>query len=173
MSTKRNFKFLKEERINELKKTKLKKRSKAKVRWAVNAYTEWRDARLGNGPFDQQIADANLNEMSKLNVVNLEYSLCRFVPEVTKSKGDGPYPGKALYQLIVVIQKFLQLNKMNWKLIHGSEFEELRVVLDNIMKECCADNIGNVKKQADLISYEYEETMWQKGILGEDMPQKL
>ena len=173
MSTKRNFKFLTEERINELKKIKLKKRSEAKVKWAVNAYTEWRDARLGNGPFDQNICDANLNDLSKINVTNLEYSLCRFVPEVSKSRGDGPYPGKTLYQMIVAIQKFLQLNKYNWKLIHGQQFEELRVVLDNVMKERCADNVGNVKRQADLISYEYEERMWQKGILGEDTPQKL
>ena len=41
------------------------------------------------------------------------------------------------------------------------------------MKERCADNIGNVRKQADLISYEYEEKMWCKGILGEDSPDKL
>ena len=116
VSTKRNFKFLTEERINELKKIKLKKRSEAKVKWAVNAYTEWRDARLGNGPFDQNICDANLNDLSKINVTNLEYSLCRFVPEVSKSRGDGPYPGKTLYQMIVAIQKFLQLNKCNWEI---------------------------------------------------------
>ena len=104
MSTNRNFKFLTEERINELKKIKLKKRSEAKVRWAVNAYTEWRDARLGNGPFDQKISDANLNDLSKMNCENFEYSMCRFIPEVTKSKGDGPYPGKTLYQMVVAIQ---------------------------------------------------------------------
>ena len=40
MGKKRNFKFLLEEKINELKKIKLKKRSEAKVKWAVNAYNE-------------------------------------------------------------------------------------------------------------------------------------
>ena len=85
--------------------------------------------------------------------------MCRFIPEVTKTKGDGPYPGKTLYQMVVAIEKFLQLNKFKWKLIHSEEFEELKNVLDNVMKEQCSDNVGNVKKQADLISYEYEETM--------------
>ena len=74
--------------------------------------------------------------------------------------------------MIVVIQKFLQINKIKWKLIHGNEFEDLRIVLDNVMKEHCANNVGMLKKQSDLISYEYEE-MWQKGILGEDTPDKL
>ena len=65
------------------------------------------------------------------------------------------------------------MNKFKWKLIHSDQFEDLKTVLDNVMKERCAENIGNVKRQADLISYEYEETMWQRGILGEDTPDKL
>ena len=69
---------------------------------------------------------------------------------------------------VVVIQKFL----LEWKLIHGIEFNDLKIVLDNVMKERCADDIGTTKKQADVISYEYEEEKWQKGIFGEDTPNK-
>ena len=173
VSTKRSFKFLSEERISELKKIKLKKRSEAKVKWAVNAYCDWRESRLQNGQYDINIVNADLNNLVTISKQNLEYSLCRFVPEVTKSRGDGDYPGKTLYQMIVAIQKFLQLNKLRWKLIHGDSFEDLRIVLDNVMKERCSQNIGAVKKQADLISFEYEEVMWQKNILGEDSPNKL
>ena len=57
--------------------------------------------------------------------------------------------------------------------MHGLEFDELRTVLDNVMKERCQDGMGLVKKQADLISYEYEENMWNAGVLGEDSPDKL
>ena len=53
------------------------------------------------------------------------------------------------------------------------EFQNLRTVLDNVMKERHSENVGNVKKQAELINYEYEEKMWQSGILGEDSPDKL
>ena len=169
----RSFKFLTEERIAELRKIKMKKRSENKVKWAVNAYCEWRISRLESVQFDQSIFDCDLRNLVGITKENLEYSLCRFVPEVTKSKGDGPYPGKTLYQLIVAIQKFVHLNQIKWRLIHGEHFEDLRNVLDNVMKERCADNIGMVRKQADIISYEYEEAMWQKGILGEDGPDKL
>ena len=34
-------------------------------------------------------------------------------------------------------------------------------------------NIGVVKRQAQVISYEAEELLWQKGILGEEAPEKL
>ena len=98
--------------------------------------------------------------------------MCCFVPEVTKSKGNGPYPGKTLYQMIVAIQNFLEINKIKWRLIHGTEFDELKTVLDNIMKECCTENVGTTQKQADPISYEFEENMWSKNILGEDTPDK-
>ena len=173
VSTKRKFKFLTPERIEELRKIKLKKRSERKVKWAVNAYNEWRTARLETVEYDQDIFDCDLGDLSRVTESNLEHSLCHFVPEVTKSKGEGPYPGKTLYQLIVAIQKYLEINRIKWKLIHGDRFTDLRTVLDNVMKERCAENVGNIKKQADIISYEYEERMWQEGVLGEDSPDKL
>ena len=149
VSRKRSFKFLSEEKINELKKVKLKKRSEAKVRWAVNCYSDWREARLTNEQFDQNIFDANLLDLTDVTKQNIEYSMCRFIPEVTKSRGDGEYPGKTLYQMVVAIQKFLQINKLKWKLIHGLEFDDLKTVLDNVMKQRCADGVGANKKQAD------------------------
>ena len=97
VSRKRSFKFLSDERIAELKRIKLKKRSEAKVKWAVNAFKEWCVARLEND-FDQIIFDVDLDDVEKIDKIKLEYVLCRFVPEVTKSKGEGPYPGKTLYQ---------------------------------------------------------------------------
>ena len=151
----------------------MKKRSEAKVKWAVNCFNEWHNARLGFGEVDEIILNTDLNDVDKLMKENLEYCLIRFVPEVTKTKGDGEYPGKTLYQMIVAIQKFLEINKLRWKLIHGNEFHDLRTVLDNVMKQRCADNVGNVRKQADIISYEYEEKMWNSSVLGEDTPDKL
>ena len=41
------------------------------------------------------------------------------------------------------------------------------------MQERAKLNIGMVPKQAELISYEFEEKMWGKGILGEDKPETL
>ena len=58
------------------------------------------------------------------------------------------------------IQKHLTVNKINWKLVHGGKFNDLRTVLYNIMKEGTAQNIGVSTKRADLITYEMEEKMW-------------
>ena len=139
----------------------------------MNAYNEWHQARIDSSNYENFIVESDLNDLGSLQKKQFKSSLCCFVPEVTKSKGDGPYPGKTLYQMIVAIQKFLEINKIKWRLIHGSEFDELKTVLDNVMKEHCAENVGTIRKQADIISYEFEENMWSKNILGEDTPDKL
>ena len=34
-------------------------------------------------------------------------------------------------------------------------------------------NIGMTKKQAEVITYEHENLLWVRGVLGEDTPDKL
>ena len=133
----------------------LKKRTFSKMSWGVNAYNEWRKVRLER-EYNACIFNANLEDLENLNKIELEEALCHFIPEVTKSKGDGEYPGKTLYEMIVSIQKYLNVNKLNWKLVVGPDFNNLRVVLDNVMKQRTAKNIGTVPKQANVITYEFE-----------------
>ena len=169
----RKFTVTSEERIAELKRQKLKKRTEAKMNWGVTAYNEWRDSRLLNYNYDFGIYYADLNNLKDLNKENFVHAMCRFVPEVTRKKGEGPYPGRTLYQLVISIQKYLHVNKIHWKILEGVEFEDLRTVLDNVMRERTEANVGTVRRQADLITYEYENELWEKGFLGEDEPDKL
>ena len=158
----------------ELKTVQLKKRTEYKMMWGVRAFNEWRTNRLNDiVNFDNKIFEANLNDIANLSKENLEYALCRFIPEVRKLKTGDDYPGKTLYEMIVSIQKFVNLNGKKWKLVEGPDFVELRNVLDNVMKERALKNIGMVKKQACIISMEVESKLWQQGILGEDSPDKL
>ena len=171
--SKRKFSFKSEARIAELQQIRLKKKTEAKVNWAVTAYNDWRNERLHNFNYDVGIYYADLNTLETLEKSNLEHALCRFIPEVTRVKGDGPYPGKMLYQMIVAIQKYLNINKINWKLVDGNDFHDLHVVLDNVMQERTALNIGVTKKQVQVISYETEQDLWNRVFLGEDTPDKL
>ena len=173
MSRKQKYSFTTTECKEELKKIKLKKNSESKIKWAVNAYTDWCNQRLLTYNFDVGIYEANLEELPSLTKENFQHALCHFIPEVTKVKGEGPYPGKTLYQMVVALQKYLQINKMFWKLVDGQEFYDLHNVLDNVMQERTAMNIGVVKKQAAIISYEMENFLWEHGFLGEDEPDKL
>ena len=169
----RTFHKVTRSRLADLKIKKLKKRSETKMWWGVRAYQEWRLNRLNDiGTYDENIFNANLDDLKSVTKVNLVKSLCRFIVEVKKVSGEE-YPGKTLYQLAISIQKYLHEKGLKWKLIDESEFEEFHTVLDNIMKERAQQGIGNVKKQANLISMNFEEELWGKGILGEDSPEKL
>ena len=164
-----------DDQVEELKKLKLKKRTEAKMNWGIRAYNDWREQRLVNFKYDVGIFYADLKDLESLTKENFQHNMCRFIPEVTKSHGNGPYPGKTLYQLVIAIQKYLNINKIGWKLVDlkSNEFEELRNVLDNVMKERTKNNVGTVKKQTDIISLEYEEQLWERGVLDEDTLSKL
>ena len=116
---------------------------------------------------------ADLDDLPNLKLENFRHAMCFFIPEVTKSKGEGLYPGKTLYQMCMAIQKYLNVNKIPWKVVEGPEFEDVKTVLDNVMKERTALNIGVKKRQAGFIPYEFEDKMWQKGVLGENCPDRL
>ena len=171
--SKRKFDFTTEDRIEKLKQIKLKKSCESKVDWAVTAYIDWRNERLETYRYDPAIYFADITNLDTLEMVNFNHALCRFVPEVKRKRGEGLFPGATLYQLIVALQKFLTINKIRWKLMELPEFEDMRTVLDNVMQERTAANIGVVKRQAGIISYEYEDALWTKGVLGEDKPDKL
>ena len=174
-SVSRKYHTISESQIMKLKQETMKKRSETKMMWAVRAYNDWRSNRLSDAiNFDVSILEANLNDLPTLTKERLEYAMCRFIPEVRKIKNGDDYPGRTLYEMCVAIQKYVNIRgKKNWKIVDGPDFTELRVVLDNVMKERALRNIGMVKKQAGFIPYGFENTLWEKGLLGEDSPDKL
>ena len=123
MSKKRKFNFASEDRIADLKQIKLKKKSEAKIDWAVNCYIEWRAERLDKFQYDPAIYFADLSNLETIEKANLSHALCRFIPEVTKKRGEEAYPGATLCQMIVAIQRFLVVNKIKLKLSDDPEFD--------------------------------------------------
>ena len=95
-----------------------------------------------------------------------------FLPEVNKISGEL-FPGKTLYQLVVSIQKHLNINCILWKIIDNSEFIDIHTALDNVMKEHTELGLGTDTKQADLITPTIEEDLWSRHFLGSDTPLKL
>ena len=130
----------------------MKKKSEAKLNWAVTAYVEWRNERLRSFRYDPGIYFADIMQLDSLEKSNLSHALCHFIPEVTQVRGEGLYPGKALYQMVVALQKYLNVNKIYWQIIEGVEFSDVRIVLDNVMKERAALNVGIIKKQGSVIT---------------------
>ena len=173
VSNARKFNYMSDAKIQQLKIASLKRRTEAKMNWGVKAFNEWREDRLRNFNYNVGIYYADLNDLPNLQIDNFKHAMCYFIAEVTKSKGDGPYPGQTLYQMCTSIQKYLNHNKIPWKIIEGPEFVDVKTVLDNVMKERTALNIGVNRKKANVITYEFEQKLWEDGVLGEDCPDRL
>ena len=125
--------------------------------WGLRAFKEWRSCKLSNqGTYDILIDEANLDNLPELRKDVFIYAISRFIPEVVKVKDGSDYPGKTLYEMVVSIQRYLNENGVNWKILDDTEFKEVRTVLDNVMKERASRNIGMVRKQAEYIPFDYE-----------------
>ena len=174
MSNFRRFKQISDDKLKSLKEKQLRRRTYAKVKWAVHAYCDWRNEHLKDPlTYDYRIYQSDLSKVEKLNAKSFEYAMCKFIAEVTKQKDGSDYPGHTLYEMCVAIQKHLTHNGLNWKLIKSDQFSELHTVLDNVMKERASDNIGLVKKQESYIPINFELELWKSNALDEDTPDKL
>ena len=111
--------------------------------------------------------------MSCLTKTNLEYALCRFICEVRKAKQGGEYPGRTLYQMACAIQNYLKKKGLKWRIVHGENFQDFNRVLDGVMQERANAAIGTVRRQAEVISMEFENKLWETNVLGEESPDKL
>ena len=170
--TKKCLQITSSQRLKELKEITVKKNTGRKLNWAICAYNDWRDERLSTLQYNYSIYSSDLRQLDKLTRPEFAESLCVFIPEVRKRSGEH-FPGKTLYQLIIAIQSYLNANKIPWKLIDDPEFIEVSTVLDNIMMERTEMNLGVNSRQADLITIDMENDLWERGYLGDDTPDKL
>ena len=83
MSRKHYFKNISEVKMNELHKNQMKRRTYAKVKWAVKAYQAWREVRIQDTVnYDPIIFNTNLENIDGLSKKSLCFVLTRFVPKM-------------------------------------------------------------------------------------------
>ena len=102
---------------------------------------------------------------------DLKHDVCDFIVKIRKENGDQ-YPPGSLYDLLQELSMFLEREKGFENKLMSHAFKEICNTLDNIMKERTAEGIPG-RPEHDYISEDHEQTLWEKGILGEDNPDKL
>jgi hypothetical protein len=131
-----------------------------KTRWAVSVFNSWKNARGWEG------------ELLTMSNENLNSALNFFILEVRNKSGKEYYPN-TIYELIISIQHYLRANNRFVSFLDDTEFNTMREVLDAKMKSLSKQGIGLKRRQADIISIDQENIMWQKEILGSDSPKRL
>lgn len=131
-----------------------------KTRWAVSVFNSWKNARGWEG------------ELLTMSNESLNLALKFFILEVRNKSGKEYYPN-TIYELIISLQHYLRANKRFVSFLDDTEFNTMREVLDAKMKSLSKQGIGLTRRQADIISIDQENIMWQKGMLGTDSPKRL
>ncbi len=161
-----------ESQMDSLAHKKFAPETEKKIHWVTNMYHQWQIQRNKNPELVYIFVD--LDDIPSLTKRNLSYGMCRFITEIKKLNG-GDFPPKTIYEIVICVQMFLESKGIFWKLLDDKEeeFQWLQYTCDNIMKERVSGGIGSITRQAEVISYDDENFLWQNEFLGCDSPEQL
>ena len=134
--------------------------------------------RLFNTWFEQRHKKRQLTtnisppDILQLNNTDLNECLSYFVAEIKNEKGTE-YRPNTLYEIVIAIQQYFRRNNRFVSFMNDNNFDGMRKVLDGKMKSMSKQGIGNIRKQADVITLDQENELWEKNILGTGTPRQL
>lgn len=125
---------------------KFAKKTVDKSVWAVTLFGEWRAERNV-----RCLSDPSLVYLDKpfafMTDDELNYTMPLFLTEVVKADGSE-YPPSTLRDLVLSLQKFLEVNGRNVKFLSDDKFRNIWDTLDGLMKQRSRQGLGLEKKQA-------------------------
>lgn len=134
--------------------------------WATNTWNDWAKARNRmqiNGPrvpllhdLYKNVTEPELNELLK-----------KFVFEARNNVGE-PYPPTSLKSLVSGFQRILRhTGWANLSLLDSSQkpFKEFHEAMEARCNELLKQGIGVMKKQAQIITEQQEQNLWEKEVL--------
>ena len=157
--------------IIDASKKKFAPQSKRKMKWVLNMFDEWRNYRMKQESVPIEVQRCDLNRVGQFSEFDLCFVLARFICEI-KRIDDSEYPPNTLREIIVMIQMHLNENGIFWKLLEHTNFQPLRNVVDNTMKERTALGLGS-RVSSKIISMENEDKLFSSKCLGDENPQQL
>lgn len=150
--------------IQQLKSSKVNKNTAKSIRWGFSVFEAWKSARPGSIP-----------DLLLMDKPTMSCWLIRFVMEVRNAKGKE-YPPKTLYMIICASLRHLRdngIHNRNFLDSKDPDYAEFCSVLDLRMKDLLQKGYGTAVKQADPISVEDEDKLWNLSVFGAKDSQTL
>ena len=155
-----------EEDVAAARRASVPKKTQADTKYCMRLWNEWTTHRNA-----LSTAEKIPDNITTMNAETLQYWMCRFVLEVRKKDGKV-YPASTLHHLCCGVMRHLKEN--GWHrldIFQDPSFAEFRSTLDLEMKKIQSLGIGTKKKQAEHLTIDEEEILWQTGQLGDHSPQ--
>lgn len=96
-----------------------------------------------------------------------------FIPSLKKLDGSE-FPPRSVKEIVALVQHFFNHElKKDWSIFKDIEFEEARVVLDAQMKHLGRVGAAKPTRRAKVVSIELEDSLWEKGVLGQSNGRQL
>lgn len=169
-STAAHFPILSPEAIEDTKKRSVPKNTEKCTNWALRLFNSWCEQR--NERCDEKVPEGIL--LTDNHQV-LCHWLCVSVTELRKEDG-GEYTPRSIAQYIAGIQRYITEKKcVPIRLVDpgNSVFQPLHRALDNRYRELHANGVGTTRRQAEVVTLDEEEQLWQTRVLSSESPLSL
>ena len=137
------------------------------MQWATRLWREWGKSRRQR--FHPTDCPPHLLLMTN-DEMNRWLSL--FILEARREDGSV-YSPETLYQLSCGLLRVIRELRPHINILKDAEFAPFQKALDSEMKRLRSLGVGVKKKQAEPISLNEEQTLWDRGLLGAHSPQSL
>ena len=102
----------------------------------------------------------------------LDYWLSKFVVEARRGDAE-PYPPNTLYGICCGLLRYVRETRPAIKFWKDDDFAGFRKTLDGEMKRLRSIGLGVKTEQAEPLSIQEENQLWELGVLGDHLPQAL
>ncbi len=152
---------------DEIVKARMKaipKKTRQDTDYCVRLWNSWRDNRRKLG-FD-------VPQLSEVDKIIQAQWLTRFILEVRKINGSE-YPPNTLYHIVNGIMRHVRISNPGTDFYKDAEYLGFIASLNAEMKRLQSKGMGSTQKQAESLSTQEEEQLWENQILGDHSPQAL
>ena len=163
------FTFCSSPEVNQYKTKSVSKNTQKSTQWSLKIFDDWVEARRQTG---KKCPPKGI--LSTQSPQLLCTWLCRFFTEKHKSDGN-PYCPCSLSSIFAGLQHHIEVISECEGSMHltGPEFKHLHTLLENLYKQLHEDGVGTTKAQAEIITLEEEQKIWETIVFGTDTLENL